>query len=665
MNESNLPQLLHVPPAQCVPAPWFNRTDLALTPEFLADIKANGVQQSLLVRPMPKGRFFVEAGRRNKEEGFFLIDRASKNSSGAFESIAFFKTEKEALGAQPLYEIIAGVRRWTAARKGELASVPVQVKLLNDQQAREARLKENLQREALSALDEARQYQDAIDTGAYGSGATGVVALAASVGKSRSHVYARLRLLQLGAAVKAAFLAGKIPHTVAELLATLPGETLQATALQKVLENGPYSYDDDEDFEEAPTKGGRKTAEQLRADLDAQEQATREPMSYRQVKAMLNNDFRLDLKDRAHWKLDDATLLPSAGACLTCPKRSGTDPAAFPEIKNPNLCTDPDCFAAKRAVTATAALKSHVDKGHKVMTPEEHSKAFPSDYGVGGGWVQADHYVYGLKGDRYSGKHANELLGKSMPAPTYGVDGQGKIRALYRKKDIEQIARDKGLLAAEKKADKPPAKETPEAKAKREAAETEAKLAEKIERKVARELVNELLLPIEQGKNFGTWLKPLCSYLFKRLDDCDQVSHDLVNERHGWEKGHPTENVKELNGWEALAAVVESFLVDDPGYSREYEEAYLEEIAKILGVKLDRKAIEKEVRQELTPKPAAAPTAKKPKPIEQFELPAVKAALATPAKTPAPPPTPLVSRSKPAKPAKAKKPAKVKSLAKK
>lgn len=659
MNESTLPQLLHVPPAQCVPAPWFNRTDLALTPEFLADIKANGVQQSLLVRPMPKGRFFVDAGRTSKGgtkeqpmvEGFFLIDRASKNAGGCFESQEFFKTEKEALAAQPLHEIIAGVRRWTAARKGELATVPVQVKLLNDQQAREARLKENLQREALSALDEARQYQDALDTGAYGRGATGVVALSASVGKSRSHVYARLRLLQLGEAVKAAFLAGKIPHTVAELLATLPGEALQAKALKRVLENGPYAYDDDDDFEEAPAKGGRKTAEQLHRELDAKETSRREPMSYRAVKGMLNSDFRLDLKEDARWKLDDATLLPAAGACLTCPKRSGTNPGAFPEIKNPNLCTDPDCFGAKRAVADAAELKSHVDRGHKIMTPDERKKAFASDYGHGGGWMTASDYVYGLKTGYF--KTAKELLGKSMPAPTYAVDQNGQVRAFYRKSEIEQIARDKGLLApkAKEEKQKAPAKETPEEKTKREAKEAVAQLEQKIEAEVANRTVGQVVAEIESGRDFEKWLAPIMHALFAVMDDGDRVPQQLLIQRRGWPASrHVVGEVEKLKGFAALGAVLESLCVED-AYSHDYDQDAVDKFAKLLGVKLDRKAIEKTVRAELTPKAPPAPPAakasapKKPKPIEQFELPAVKAA--------------------PAKPAKAKKPAKVKSLAKK
>src|SRR5262245_63352290 len=105
----NKPILLHIPPGHCVPLPGANRIDLDLQPEVLADIKKRGILQNLVVKQVTKGRFIVEAGRRNGHEGWFLIDTTSKNASGCYESRAFFKTEKEAEAGRPEYEIISGV----------------------------------------------------------------------------------------------------------------------------------------------------------------------------------------------------------------------------------------------------------------------------------------------------------------------------------------------------------------------------------------------------------------------------------------------------------------------------------------------------------------------------------------------------------------------------
>lgn len=90
------------------------------------------------------------------------------------------------------YELIAGERRWRAARMAGLDSVPVIIKDLSDQETLEIALIENLQRENLSAIEEAeglnrlmREYQYTQDT------------LGQTIGKSRSYIANSLRLLSL------------------------------------------------------------------------------------------------------------------------------------------------------------------------------------------------------------------------------------------------------------------------------------------------------------------------------------------------------------------------------------------------------------------------------------------------------------------------------------
>ena len=93
---------------------------------------------------------------------------------------------------QNRYEIIAGERRWRAAQTAGLHDVPVIVKELDDKEALEIALIENLQREDLTAIEEAEGYRRLMDQFARTQ-----EDLAREIGKSRSHVANTMRLLAL------------------------------------------------------------------------------------------------------------------------------------------------------------------------------------------------------------------------------------------------------------------------------------------------------------------------------------------------------------------------------------------------------------------------------------------------------------------------------------
>ncbi len=96
-----------------------------------------------------------------------------------------------------MFEIIAGERRWRAAQKAQLHEVPVVIQELTDKQALEIALIENLQREDLSAVEEAEGYQRLMDEFGHTQDA-----LATQLGKSRSHVANTMRLLKLPQSVR-------------------------------------------------------------------------------------------------------------------------------------------------------------------------------------------------------------------------------------------------------------------------------------------------------------------------------------------------------------------------------------------------------------------------------------------------------------------------------
>jgi ParB family transcriptional regulator, chromosome partitioning protein len=119
------------------------------------------------------------------------------------------------------FELIAGERRWRAAQRAGLHQVPVLVRTLSDVEALEIALIENLQREDLTALEEAEAYRRLIDE--FGRTQAN---LAEALGKSRSHVANTLRLLGLPDVVRRRLEEGALSagHARALLAADNPGE---------------------------------------------------------------------------------------------------------------------------------------------------------------------------------------------------------------------------------------------------------------------------------------------------------------------------------------------------------------------------------------------------------------------------------------------------------
>lgn len=119
------------------------------------------------------------------------------------------------------YEIIAGERRWRAAKLAQLREVPVIVRDVDDVEALELALIENIQRADLNPLEEAAGYQRLMDEFGYTQ-----EKLAPVVGKSRSHIANLLRLLRLPESIKKRIDTGELTmgHARAILMAKEPEE---------------------------------------------------------------------------------------------------------------------------------------------------------------------------------------------------------------------------------------------------------------------------------------------------------------------------------------------------------------------------------------------------------------------------------------------------------
>lgn len=130
------------------------------------------------------------------------------------------------------YQIIAGERRWRAARMAGLVEVPVVIREVSDEEAMELALIENLQREDLDAVEEAFGYQQLIER----CGLTQEQA-AQKLGRSRSAVANSLRLLNLPSEVQFLLKTGVLSAGHAKAVLSLPPER-QAGAAAQIAEQG-------------------------------------------------------------------------------------------------------------------------------------------------------------------------------------------------------------------------------------------------------------------------------------------------------------------------------------------------------------------------------------------------------------------------------------------
>ncbi|MGH8258871.1 MAG: ParB/RepB/Spo0J family partition protein, partial [Steroidobacteraceae bacterium] len=238
------------------------------------------------------------------------------------------------------YELVAGERRYLAARQAGLEAITATVRELTDEQVTEIQLVENLQRQDLHELAEAEGYEQLAKLGHSAED------IAAKVGKSRGTVYARMKLLALIPEARQAYYAGKLTASIALLIARIPGEDQQQRALATITEEG--------------WKG--------------------RTMTYREAADYVHETFMLKLSS-APFPRDDETLVADAGACGPCPMRTGNQPELFGDVKGADICTSPQCFAAKKAAHVKRELEKAKATGERVIRGGEARRILPDSRG--------------------------------------------------------------------------------------------------------------------------------------------------------------------------------------------------------------------------------------------------------------------------------------------
>lgn len=267
------------------------------------------------------------------------------------------------------FELIAGERRYLAAKAAGVTAITADVRMFTDEQVLQIQLIENLQREGLHELAEAEGYEQ---LQGYGHSAEEI---AGKIGKSKGYVYSRLKLCGLAKASRIAFYDGKLTASTALLLARIPIEALQLQALKAITSR---SYDN-------------------------------EVLSFREAARHIRENYMTNLSD-AGFPTEDATLLAAAGACGACPKRTGNQAELFDDVKSGNVCTDPVCFKEKRQAYATRTIAQAKESGQTVVLGSAAKKIIPWQHSLANGFQKLTDVCYDDKKKRTFG----QLLGKDF-----------------------------------------------------------------------------------------------------------------------------------------------------------------------------------------------------------------------------------------------------------
>lgn len=259
------------------------------------------------------------------------------------------------------YEVIFGHCRKRAGVLAGLDTAPAKEVTMSDDQVRLAQLAENLNRKDLTFLEEAETLQRLRDT-------YSIDELQSISGKSRTYVYNQLKLATASEIVKIACRSGKLNQELATLIARIPAHKLQDQALKVALEHSSQN----------------------------------DNVGYRKTKRDLLDKYSLYLKD-ALWALDDAELVPSAGACTTCHDRSGNTPELYGDVVNAerdrtdyystpkrgaDLCMNPECYALKKKTQLDRDAAELTTAGKTVVTGNAAKQALTA-----GGDVKGTTYV--------------------------------------------------------------------------------------------------------------------------------------------------------------------------------------------------------------------------------------------------------------------------------
>jgi len=210
-------------------------------------------------------------------------------------------------GPKQPYQIVAGERRWRAAQLAGLGTIAATLRALTDLEVLEVLAIENDQREDVTPLEQAAYYRQLLEQS---DGRYDVRAIASKVGRAPSYVYERLKLTDLTTEAQ----------TLLERATITPAQAMLLARLQP------------DDQEAAIAEFAGITGKWLG--------------TTRELEAWIGDQVNRALGSVA-FDVADAELVPAAGPCTTCPKRSGYAPDLFPDLRKGDVCMDRACLETK------------------------------------------------------------------------------------------------------------------------------------------------------------------------------------------------------------------------------------------------------------------------------------------------------------------------------
>jgi hypothetical protein len=164
-------------------------------------------------------------------------------------------------------------------------------------------------------------------------------------------------------------------------------------------------------------------------------------MSYRNAAQHIQDEYMLRLAE-APFDVKDAQLVAAAGACVTCPFRTGNQKELFPDVKSADVCTKPSCFNQKRQVSSERALAAAKAKGTEVITGPKAKKAL----GYGSDYVKVSDMCHE---DPRARNYQTLLRNVDVPR-VIAQDEQGTVHELIKKSDAVQGLKQSGHIFAKR-----------------------------------------------------------------------------------------------------------------------------------------------------------------------------------------------------------------------
>lgn len=270
---------------------------------------------------------------------------------GVISPITVREVEATAGSKEDRYEIVVGHRRFRASKLAGLQKIPAIKATLTDAEVLEIMCVENHHRDDIHPLDEGEGYKRLLAFDGYTH-----ESIADKCATTIGFVYKRIQLTRLIAPLKEAYRARRFGLGHAAQLCRLPDA-------KQVEVDKDGLWDEDRSFNQ---KSGK---------WETPPKAKRKVVDLRELVNLLDREFYLSLKG-VPWSMNDAELLPAAGACDVCPKRTGANLHLFDDAGKGDRCLDGTCFAKKQAafVKLQAAAKPELPRIALTWTDDKELK---------------------------------------------------------------------------------------------------------------------------------------------------------------------------------------------------------------------------------------------------------------------------------------------------